>query len=81
LKELDSRVRKLSELLGDEIKTLPELALRYILFWDEISTVIPGIRKAKYAQSNIELSDGNKLSFELMEKLKKHTWERNFYSE
>lgn len=81
LTELDSRVKKLNELLGAESKTLPELALRYILSWDEVSTVIPGIRKVKYAQSNVEVSDGNKLSNELMEKLKNHVWERNFYSE
>lgn len=79
LTELDSRVKKLNELLGVESKTLPELALRYILSWDEVSTVIPGIRKVKYAQSNVEISDGNKLSNELMETLKNHFWERNFY--
>ena len=56
-----------------------ELALRYILSWDEVSTVIPGIRKVKYAQLNIEASDGNKLSEKLMEELKNHVWERNFY--
>ncbi|MEK7504320.1 MAG: aldo/keto reductase [Patescibacteria group bacterium] len=79
LTELDSRVKKLNELLGAEAKTLPELALRYILSWDEVSTVIPGIRKVKYAQLNIEASDGNKLSEKLMEELKNHVWERNFY--
>lgn len=81
LKELVKRTDELKKLLGEEAKTLPELALRYILSWDEISTVIPGTRKVKNAQSNTAISDGRKLSLQLMDELKKHVWERNFYGE
>lgn len=81
LEELDLRVNKLKELLGDEAQTLPELALRYILSWDEVSTVIPGIRKVKYAEENTTVSEGRKLSSKMMEELKKHVWERNFYDD
>lgn len=81
LEELDLRVNKLKELLGDEAQTLPELALRYILSWEAISTVIPGIRKVKYAQENTAVSDGRKLSSKMIEELKKHVWERNFYDD
>ncbi len=79
LKAFIPRIKKLEELLGNEAKTLPELALRYILFFDEISTVIPGTRKVKYVNENVSVSDGRKLSDKLMEKLKQHAWERNFY--
>ncbi|MBU0978643.1 MAG: aldo/keto reductase [Patescibacteria group bacterium] len=73
------RIKKLEKLLGNEAKTLPELALRWILTFDEISTVIPGTRKVKYVDENVSVSDGRKLSNELMEELEHHSWERNFY--
>ncbi len=79
LKEFMPRISKLEELLGEEAKTLPELALRWILSHEEISTVIPGTRKVKYVDSNTSVTDGRKLSEKLMTELKNHVWERNFY--
>ena len=79
LKEFMPRIEKLEQLLGTESKSLPELALRYILSFDEVSTVIPGTRKVKYVDANVSVSNGKKLSNDLMEELKKHAWERNFY--
>lgn len=81
LKELVERTNKLKELLGDEAKTLPELALRYILSFDQMSSAIPGMRKTKNVEANAAISDGRKLSPQLMEKLKQHAWERNFYGD
>ena len=78
LKEFMPRIEKLNKLLDGESKTLPELALRWILSHDEISTVIPGTRKVKYVDENTSVSDGRKLSGSLMKELKKHVWERNF---
>ncbi|MDP2629995.1 MAG: aldo/keto reductase [Candidatus Uhrbacteria bacterium] len=79
LPEFVERTDKLEGLLGQEAQTLPELALRYILSFDEISTVIPGTRKVANVDTNTAVSDGRKLSAELMSELKKHSWERNFY--
>ena len=79
LQEFMPRIRNLEKLLGVEAKTLPELALRYLLSWDEVSVVIPGTRKVKNVEANASVSDGRKLSQGLMEELKKHAWERNFY--
>jgi aryl-alcohol dehydrogenase-like predicted oxidoreductase len=79
LGELVRRTDKLKKLLDKEAKTLAELDLRYILSFDEISTVIPGMRKTKNVELNVATSDGRKLSPALMQELKKHTWERNFY--
>lgn len=79
LPEFVKRTDELKKLLGEEAKTLPELALRYLLSFDEVSTVIPGTRKVATAEANAAISDGRKLSAELMEELKKHVWERNFY--
>lgn len=79
LKEFIPRLQALESVLGGEAQTLPELALRYILSFDEVSSVIPGTRKVAYAQANAAVSDGRKLSTSLMAELKNHAWERNFY--
>ena len=70
---------QLKKLLGVDAETLPELALRYILSFDEISTAIPGTRRIVNAETNASVSDGKKLSPKLMSELKQHIWERNFY--
>lgn len=79
LPELVRRTNALKTLLDDEAKTLPELALRFILSHDAVSTTIPGMRKLSFVDSNTAISDGRKLTQELLNKLKDHAWERNFY--
>ncbi len=79
LKEFIPRLKKLEALLGDQASSISELALRYILSFDEVSSVIPGTRKVKYVDENVAVSDGHKLSDKLMSELKNHAWERNFY--
>ena len=81
LEQLVPRTDALKALLGDEAATLPELALRYLLSFPELSAVIPGMRKLKNVEANVSLSDGRKLTPELMETLKAHAWERNFYGD
>jgi len=79
LAEFIPRLEKLSLLLGSEAKTLADLALKYILAFDEISSVIPGTRKVRNVISNAAVSDDPKLSAALMLELQNHAWERNFY--
>ncbi|HTW07005.1 MAG TPA: aldo/keto reductase [Acidimicrobiales bacterium] len=79
LSELNERLDRLRDLLGPEASTIPELALRFPLSFDEVSTAIPGMRKIKHVLSNVAVSDGRKLSPELMAQIKEHAWERNFY--
>jgi len=81
LKEVATRVNKLKDLFDDEAKTMPELALRFILSHSEISTTIPGLRKVEHVIQNTSVSDGRKLSEKLLKELKKHSWERNFNTE
>lgn len=81
LKLFMPRIEALQKLLGEEATTLPELALRWILSHDAVSTVIPGTRKVKYVEENVQASDGRELSQEMMKEIKKHVWERNFYAE
>lgn len=78
--ELISRTDKLKELLGEDAQSLHELALRYILSFNEVSSVIPGMRTVSHVESNVKISDGNSLSHTTLERLKEHVWERNFYT-
>lgn len=74
------RVKRLSKLLDGEAKTLPELALRFCLAHDAVSTVIPGMRKVPNVEANTAVSDGRRLSPRMREALRGHAWERDFYS-
>lgn len=56
--------------------TLPELALRFILQHDAVSTVIPGMRRAAHVEANAAVSDGVRLPEALMAELRRHRWVR-----
>lgn len=79
LVELDKRISGLRSLLNEDVLSLPELALRFILSHKEVTCAIPGMRKLDHVKSNVSYSDKGMLSEELMKELKKHSWERNFY--
>lgn len=74
-----ARAEALRALLGAEAQTLPELALRFCLSHDAVGTVIPGMRRVATAEANCGLSDGRRLSPELLARLEAHAWPRNFY--
>ncbi len=74
--EVFDRVERLKSLLGDEAESLAELALRYTLSHDAVSTVIPGMRTGKHVTANISYSDGRKLSPETLSGLKEFAWDR-----
>jgi aryl-alcohol dehydrogenase-like predicted oxidoreductase len=73
--EAGRRADALASLLGEEAKTLPELALRFILSRDEVSTVIPGMRRPAHARANAAVSDGRRLSPQMLDRLREHAWE------
>jgi aryl-alcohol dehydrogenase-like predicted oxidoreductase len=56
--------------------TLTDMALRFILSNDIVSTTIPGMRKETHVRGNIATSDGTKLPPKLLAELKKHRWDR-----
>jgi aryl-alcohol dehydrogenase-like predicted oxidoreductase len=80
-REVFARTEALKTLLGDEAATLPELALRFCLSPDAVSTVIPGMRSAARVDENVGAGDGRRLSPALLEKLARHAWPRNFYGD
>ena len=56
--------------------TMPEMALRFILENNAVSTIIPGMRKENNVCANIATSDGQPLDSHLMRDLKKQRWVR-----
>ena len=56
--------------------TMPELALRHILHDPAVSTVIPGMRKARHVEQNLAVSDGVRLPDSVMAALRRHRWDR-----
>lgn len=56
--------------------TMPELALRFILSNDAVSTVIPGMRTPAHVRANAGVSDGVRLTPELLTELEQHRWDR-----
>lgn len=78
-KEVVRRVAKLKDFLGKEAATLPELALRFCLSFPPVSTIIPGMRTSRNVLANCAVSDGRFLSPSLLEELREHAWDRNFY--
>jgi aryl-alcohol dehydrogenase-like predicted oxidoreductase len=56
--------------------TMPEMALRFILNNRAVSTIIPGMRKARHVKSNVAASDAGPLPADLVEKLRAHRWDR-----
>ena len=62
--------------LVPENSSMAEMALRFILSNEKVSTIIPGMRKLKNVESNVASSDKGKLSVELLAELKNHSWVR-----
>jgi aryl-alcohol dehydrogenase-like predicted oxidoreductase len=65
----------LKPLLRDGM-TMPEMALRFILNNKDVSTIIPGMRKLRNVESNIEAGEKGPLAAELHGKLREHRWDR-----
>jgi aryl-alcohol dehydrogenase-like predicted oxidoreductase len=59
---------------------LADTALRFVISNPAVSTVIPGMRSVRHAESNAALADQGPLPAETLAILKRHAWDRNFYS-
>jgi aryl-alcohol dehydrogenase-like predicted oxidoreductase len=70
---------KLRAEIGDAAVSLPDAALRYCLSNPAVSTVIPGMRRPSSVEQNCASSDRGPLSADLLERLRAHRWDRNFY--
>lgn len=70
LKEVQNHRKKYETLLGDEAKTLSELATKFVLSCKEVSSVLVGIDKLEYLEQALLVADGNYLSDEKLQKAK-----------
>ena len=72
-----------TELIKEELKesgySMPQLALKFALTHEAVSTVIPGIRNQNQAIQNTAVSDLPELPEDLLLKLREHTWNRGFW--
>jgi aryl-alcohol dehydrogenase-like predicted oxidoreductase len=59
---------------------IADTALRFCLSAPAVTTVIPGMRSIRHAESNVALSDQGPLPPGTLATLKRHAWDRNFYS-
>jgi len=59
-------------------RTMPELALRFILACPDVSTVIPGMRRTKHVEANLAVSDGQPLDPAVLARLRDHRWVRTY---
>ncbi len=78
-KQVVQHVSALRRDLG-EGANLADVALRFCLSHPAVSTVIPGMRTRKHAESNIAISDLGALPQDMLQLLKRHAWDRNFYT-
>lgn len=74
------RSQKIASDVKGETDSLAEAALRYTISFDEMTTVIPGMRKEKNLISNVASVEKGGLSEDLLDRLKSHRWIRNFYA-
>ncbi|MBI2889945.1 MAG: aldo/keto reductase [Nitrospirae bacterium] len=80
LTETIERAEQLGFLVREEIRSLAQGALKFVLSHPAVSTTIPGMRRPDHVEENACVSDGRLLSAEELERLKEHAWPRNFYS-
>jgi aryl-alcohol dehydrogenase-like predicted oxidoreductase len=77
--DAQERVDKIWEDVRGETETLAEASLRFIISFKEVTTVIPGMRKELNLLDNIKSVNKGPLSKQLLETLKVHRWNKNYY--
>jgi aryl-alcohol dehydrogenase-like predicted oxidoreductase len=78
-RQVAQRVAALEGDLAGVESSLPEIALRFCLSHPAVSTVIPGMRRARHVEANAAVSEKGPLAAETLAVLEKHVWEKNFY--
>lgn len=73
------RTEKIKKEFKDSGYTMPELALKFALSHEAVSTVIPGIRNQQQAIMNTSVSALPELSDDMLLQLHEHSWNRGFW--
>jgi aryl-alcohol dehydrogenase-like predicted oxidoreductase len=77
--EVKLRVDSIMNDVKNEVNSMSEAALRYVISFDAVTSVIPGMRKEKNLLANIASVKKGPLPAELLKELKTHKWNKNFY--
>jgi aryl-alcohol dehydrogenase-like predicted oxidoreductase len=62
-----------------DVEALPEIVIRFCLSPPAVSTVIPGMRSVSSVNANVAASGLGPLPSDMLDMLRKHAWNRNFY--
>jgi aryl-alcohol dehydrogenase-like predicted oxidoreductase len=74
------RVEALTLDLGISVADLPELALRFCITAPAVSTVIAGMRSTGNVLRNVDAARQGALDAQVVEALRRHRWERDYFS-
>jgi aryl-alcohol dehydrogenase-like predicted oxidoreductase len=66
-------------LVGDDVETLAEGALRFCWSHPAVSSVIAGMRREEHVKANAMASDKGDLPSDVLERLAGHAWPHNFW--
>ncbi len=77
--DVELRVDEIWKDVRDSADSMAEAALRYIISFDAVTSVIPGMRKERNLLANINSVDRGPFDRDMLEKLKVHKWNKNFY--
>ena len=72
-------VAALRQDLTDIPGSLADIALQWVLSQPAVSTVIPGMRQVKNVEANLAVSNLGPLPAEILARLARHAWPKNFY--
>jgi aryl-alcohol dehydrogenase-like predicted oxidoreductase len=79
-KEVIEHVSALQRDLAGVEDTLAETALRFSITHPAVSTSIPGMRKVRNVETNCAVSEKGPLDFRVLEMVRKHAWNKNYYT-
>lgn len=80
-REVAERVHAIAADLGlPDLSHMPATAIRFCLSHPAVSTVIPGMRSISSVEGNVAASAQGPLGAEVLDLLRRHAWERNFYA-
>jgi aryl-alcohol dehydrogenase-like predicted oxidoreductase len=64
------KIRKMKSVLGPVNIPLSQVALEFVLYFSEVSTVIPGMKTVEQVQANLKAAQEKGLGLEIVEKLR-----------
>jgi aryl-alcohol dehydrogenase-like predicted oxidoreductase len=73
------RIEALKAEIGPDHGELADVAMRYVLSHEAVSVIIPGMSSIRHVDMNVACSGGSRLPEDLIERLRAHSWVRNYY--